>query len=169
MAPSKKVLVINEKLEVVTEHNSIKIAAIREKFNYHTFVYYISKGQVKNGVLYVMKNVWESLSDKEKEAMLRPSPDQPRPVIVKPRKSDTHSKVANHTLTYDLIGSSICTTPCPFLANKCDSEKPKVGSVNCNRCRYFVSKDKDRRQVKCGYNKTGIKGIITKPTTPCTL
>lgn len=160
MPPVKKVLVINDKLEIVKEYHSIKIAAMREGVNYNTFVHYISEGEPRHGVLYVMKEVWDTFNDREKEGMYRPTPDNPRPFVRKYKKSDSHVHVVNHTLPYSMAHNVICITPCPFLTEKSESDRPKVGSVNCTKCRYFVDRKKESLQVLCGFNRDGIKGMF---------
>lgn len=154
--PKKNVLLINADLEIVETYPSVKDAARVANQNYNTFVYHTSRLVPEDGMLYVMEYIWESFSDDEKEAIFRPSTENPGPKLESYKRSIKRKNEVNHVIPYDVLYNSICTTPCPFLTDKGEEDRPKVGSANCNKCRFFIHKDKASHVVLCGFNKFGI-------------
>lgn len=49
---------------------------------------------------------------------------------------------------YKTLSGRICITPCPY---KCGgpADRPFVGSMNCEMCTCFVSKDRKSQTVEC--------------------
>lgn len=53
---------------------------------------------------------------------------------------------------YETIHGKICITPCMRKLNL-DGERPFIGSLKCEMCSCFVSKDKNRQKVACNFSE----------------
>jgi len=46
-----------------------------------------------------------------------------------------------------------CFTMCPFKSDNMVSFAPRVNSVKCQECEWFVSNDEIEREVECSYGE----------------
>ena len=72
---------------------------------------------------------------------------------------EKEEKPTNHIIPYQTQGKVICITNCPFHDSENMNTRPKVGGGKCARCKYFVSKDMEKKVVRCAFNKFGVKHI----------
>lgn len=61
---------------------------------------------------------------------------------------------------YETISGKICITPCPYKYGTPEN-RPFVGSLNCEMCTCFVSKDREAKIVECIYTECS-SGIYKK-------
>lgn len=63
------------------------------------------------------------------------------------------SKSNIRIVPYETIKGRICITPCMKKLNL-DGERPFIGSLKCEMCTCFISKDQEKQEVTCNYSES---------------
>ena len=154
----KEFVAINEDGEITGRYSSIKQAAKEIGVNYNTLVYWYRNFRPHNGSIFILANIYELLTTEERKALFTSPPPNLKTQMKRVRVREK-AKVSNHTVSYQVKYGFVSITPCPFHSG---TEKPMVGGYQCVRCASFVGKDKQLKQVYCGFNKAAVKGIPSK-------
>ena len=133
---------------------------VSEKTGYKAITLYVRNTRCipsPDGIFYVKRDNYEKL--KEEGDITKYFNSKTLKRVRRDFIREKKEKPVNHIIPYQTQGKIICITNCPFWDSDDLQNRPKVGGGRCARCSHFVSKDREKKEVRCSFNKFGVKGI----------
>ena len=166
MKNSYTIAAVNIDGEIIREYKNMREAADDTNWSANT-LYYRSRRCMPSpdGLLYIRKDKIQELL---KNNSMSDFFEGTRLDYIEHTDKHKHRSKEHHIVPYETQHNVICITPCPFISEYDGEDRPKIGSSKCVRCRFFIDKDSVKKEVKCVFNRSGVKGIIfNKPQNQC--